>query len=607
MKSVVYQESANNFTDTRQNIKGAQITTIKTFGVGVPTGSGDFIGQLGISTTAQAETLMYVYNGVEWKLVGKSGNANMPDEVVLEDRKNNFTEVDQRIEDCQITYMDTGSRSIANIAIKGPGHMYVYESNPPKMYMSFDGVDWTQLQTEYDQSSGDVKLNAANNFTNPNQSIMDRNIVNIIKTTLPAPTSGIVPSREGELYIQLAEGTSDRKARMWISNNAGGWKWEPLTHIYELPNTVVQTSKVNNFEATEQTIAGKQIVSFIDGGDQTPGQSGAKPDYDGQFYIAVHTNTSGLKDVAIWVAQGNQWLPIQEDLDKNTIARTDKSNRFSVPEQILGEGGPDARWLIGARHKFSGHSPIADLHWKVQNIGEITIYENSTTVPRELSIWMGISKNSDPNSNLNEWAMVWSNKQGDMDQYARLDQPNDFVPFQYINSGNKRHMINTGHEGGSGTPKRSLVPVAPGDSYTRSYSHPSYGTTREIWMAAIEGDTESWHRMLDETSKDVVFNDRQNNFETRDQFLGLDTDTKRNRIMGSRINHVPNSAVYNGVIPRMTGECVINERYDENFPSDESKKIIEIWMAVGTGRKSWIKIGEDLKTRLEIIDDGTNN
>lgn len=605
MKSVVYQESANNFTDTRQNIKGAQIATIKAFGVGAPSAGGDFVGQLGTGMTAQGESLLYVYNGTDWKLVGTSGTANIPDEVVMENRKNNFTEVDQRIEDCQITYIDTGTRTVDNIAIKGPGHIYVYEAPEPKLYMSFDGTSWTQLNTEHDKIEGDVKLDAANNFLNPDQAIMGRNIVNIIKGAQPAPTSGVDPTREGELYIQVAEATSDRKARMWVSSNVGGWKWEPLTHIYELPATVAQTSKGNNFEATNQTIAGNQILSFIDGGNQNPGDSGAKPDYDGQFYVAVKTRLNGTKDVAIWVAKENQWLPVQEDIDLATIVRNDISNRFSHPEQLLGEGGANARHLIGARHKHSGASPIADGNWRVQNIGEITIYENVNTVPREVSIWVGVAK--DMTSSANEWALVWSNMQGDVTEYARVDQSNDFVPFQYINSGSKRHMINTGHEGGAGSPKKSLVPVAPGDTYTRSYSHPSYGTTRELWMAAIEGDTESWHRILDETSKDVVFNNRQNNFETRDQFLGLDTDTKRNRIMGSRIHHTPNSVIYNGVVPRMTGECVINERYDENFPGDESKKIVEILMAVGTGRKSWIEIGRRLKSELDIIDDGTNN
>lgn len=604
MTSVVYQESANNFTDTRQNIKGAQITTIKTFGVGIPTGSGDFLGQLGVANTAQGESLMYVYNGVEWKLVGQSGNANLPDEVVMEDRKNNFTEVDQRIEDCQITYVDTGTRLVDQVAIKGVGHIYVYEAAQPKLYMSFDGTSWTQLNTEHDKVEGDVKLDAANNFTNPDQTIFGRNIINIIKGAQPAPTSGVVPTREGELYIQTAENTLDRIARMWVSNNSGGWKWEPLTHIYELPATVVQISKGNNFEATNQTIAGKQIMSFIDGGDQNPGASGAIPDYDGQFYVAVKTRINGTKDIAIWVAQGNQWLPIQEDIDLATIVRNDISNRFSNPEQLLGEGGANARHLIGARHKHSGASPIADGNWRVQNIGEITIYENATVVPREVSIWVGVAKGMV--SSANEWALVWSNKQGDVDNFARLDQANEFTPIQWLNSGGMKIQINGGHEGGVQSPKNVMTPLAPGDTYTQSYSHPSYGETRNIWIAAIEADSTSWRRILTEDDHEVILGDRKNNFLTKDNFIGAETDTKRKRIMGARVAS-GNSVIYNGVAPTMTGEVVINERWDENFPGDESKKFVEILLAVGTGRKSWIEIGRRLKSELEIIDDGTNN
>ena len=606
MKSVVYQESANNFTDTRQNIKGAQIATIEAFGMSPPSGGGDFVGQLGSATTAAGESLLYVYNGVEWKLVGQSGTANIPDEVVMEDRKNNFTEVDQRIEDCQITYIDTGTRSIANVAIKGPGHIYVYDSTPPKMYMSFDGNEWTQLQTENDKSDGDVKLTAANNFTNPAQSIMGRNIVNIIKTTLPADTSGITPTREGELYIQLAEGTSDRKARMWISNNAGGWKWEPLTHIYELPRTVVQTSKVNNFEATEQTIAGHQIMSFIDGGDQTPGQSGLRPDYDGQFYLATHTNTQGDKDVGIWVAEGNSWLPIREDINLATIARTDKSNRFTHPEQLLGEGGGNARWLSGNRVKFSGHSPLADQHWRVQNVGEITVYENTAVIPKEISVWMGVTKNPSDTSNAGEWAMIWSSKTGAIDEYAKLNQSNVFAPMQYISNGAKNHLINVGHEGGAGSPKKTLVPMAPGDTYTQSYSHPSLGETRNIWIAAIEGDTESWKRVLCEDDKDVVLTSNKNHFQNRNQFLGLEADTKRDRIMGARLNNTTGPA-YNGVKPTMFGEVVVCEEWDPADPSNEDAKVVRAYLSVGDEFKSWLMIGERLKKDLVLNGQDSNN
>lgn len=610
MKSVVYQESANNFTDTRQNIKGAQIATIKAFGVGIPVGAGDFVGQLGSGMTAQGESLLYVYNGTDWKLVGQSGPGSLPDTVVQENLKNNFTEIDQRIEDCQIPYVDMGTRAVNSVAIKGPGHIYILDVTPPKIYMAMDGTEWTQIQTEHDNNSGDVKLNAANDFSHPDQRVMGRAITTILKGPNAPTVATIPPTREGEIYVQLAEGTADRKARMWISNNSGGWKWESLSHISDLPNTVVQTSKNNDFQPTQQTIAGNQILSFIDGGDQTPAQSGAKPDYEGQFYMAVHTNIQGNKDVAIWVANGNQWLPIQQDIELATIARTDKSNRFSQPHQILGEGGPDARWLTGARIKFSGHSPLADTHWRVQNVGEITVYENSTAVPREISVWVGVSINPDPNTNAGEWAMVWSNKQGAMDNIAFTDERNEFIPLQYINNGGKKSLINTGHEGGAGSPRNHVVPVAPGDTYTQSYSHPGYGETRNLWMAAIEADTTSWKRMLAADDKDVILSDKENHFLTRNQYLGDISDTKRDRIMGARYHIAGSPTGIVGIAPTMFGEVVVTEKYDPNFPSDVDEMIVEAHLAVGfgdQGRKSWIKIGEAKKKALQIIDDGTNN
>ncbi|MGL5084678.1 MAG: hypothetical protein ACRC68_03000, partial [Clostridium sp.] len=310
-RTVAYQETANNYTDVRQQIKGAQISTVKNFGVAPPAGGGDFVGQFGISADAAGESILYTYGvGGVWQMVGKSGAAgNLPDEVVMENRANNFTNKDQRIEDCSIAYIDSGTQNPDRVAIKGPGHIYVYESNPVQVLLSYDGVTWTTIVTE---AVGDVELDKPNNFTNGEQQIQGSNIMNIRKGSVPPDPAVIVPLREGEIYIQIAEGTSDRKARMWVSNNAGGWKWELLTHIYQLPNTVVQIGQDNDFQTTGQTISGKQIMSFIDGGDKNPLDAGARPDYDGQFYIASKTNSAGYKDAAIWVANGNSWLPIQE-------------------------------------------------------------------------------------------------------------------------------------------------------------------------------------------------------------------------------------------------------------------------------------------------------
>ncbi|MGL5964448.1 MAG: hypothetical protein ACRCZ2_08670, partial [Fusobacteriaceae bacterium] len=209
-------------------------------------------------------------------------------------------------------YVENGTRLPANQPIKGPGHIYIYEASPVEVYISYDGHTWTPIHSA---STGDVEADKPNNFTDPAQQIQGSNIMNIRKSSMDPAAASIVPTREGELYIQIAEGTPDKKARMWVSNNAGGWKWESLSHITDLPATVARTDKENNFQAWDQKISGKQILSFIDGGTETPGESHAVPDYEGQFYLANHKDIQGREDVAIWVARGNKWMPIQQDID----------------------------------------------------------------------------------------------------------------------------------------------------------------------------------------------------------------------------------------------------------------------------------------------------
>ncbi|MGL5963866.1 MAG: hypothetical protein ACRCZ2_05655, partial [Fusobacteriaceae bacterium] len=438
------------------------------------------------------------------------------------------------------------------------------------------------------------------------QQILGQSIVNVRKSSLPPEGSGIVPEREGELYIQIAEGTPDKKARMWISNNAGGWKWEPLTHVSDLPDTVARTDKANDFQAWDQKISGKQIISFIDGGQETPEQSKAVPDYEGQFYLANHKDIQGREDVAIWVARGNKWMPIQQDIDLATIARTDKSNRFSQASQILGEGGPNARWLIGSRIKFSGHAPSADNKWRVQNVGEITVYENNGIVPHEYSVWMGVSINPDPNSNTGEWAMIWSSATPGQDKYARVDKSNVFVPYQYIQDGAKQNLITAGHEGDAHSPKGDKKPLAPGDTYLQSYNHPKMGEVKNMWTAGAKDDVHSWKRIICADDKDAVLSNMNNYFESHNQFIGSDTDTKRDRLVSARLNHVWGPA-YDGITPTSFGEIVVCEENDEQFPSDPLLMNVAIYFAVGIDRKSWIKIGSQRRILIDGVEDTTFN
>ncbi|MGL5964623.1 MAG: hypothetical protein ACRCZ2_09565, partial [Fusobacteriaceae bacterium] len=140
----------------------------------------------------------------------------------------------------------------------------------------------------------------------------------------------------------------------------------------------------------------------------------------------------------------------------------------------------------------------------------------------------------------------------------------------------------------------------------QSFSHPVHGNIDRVWVAAREADNTSWKRTLCENDPDVVLADRQVNLLTRDNFIGSDTNTKRLRLSGIRINNAEGPA-YNGVLPIMFGEMVVCNEWDPDFPSDATKKITKVYLAVGTSRKSWIEIGSRLTTALEMIDDGTNN
>lgn len=609
-RTVAYQETSNNFTDTRQQIKNAQIATIKNFGVSPPAGGGDFVGQLGIASDPNGEAMLYTYGvGGVWQLVGKSGSVdNLPDVVVMEDRKNNFTEKDQRIEDCPITYLDSGTRRPDQVAIKGPGHIYIYETNPVEIFISADGATWETIRSA---EAGDVKLDQSNNFTHPGQTIEGHPIARVLQSSMDPITVGLLPAHVGEVFVQVAEGTTDKKPRMWVaSNTSSGWKWEEIGTKFELPATVAQTSKINDFQPTQQTISGKQIMSFVDGGTQNPGDSGIPPDYDGQFYIAMKQNQAGWQDVAMWVGKNGNWYPAQQSLDPDLIAYTDKSNRFVNPVQLLGEGGPNARWLTGARVKHSGASPNSDGNWRVQNVGEVTVYENSSVTPKEWSIWMGVSKNPSADTNAGEWVLIWNSNTQNSDLYARTDKANTFEHGQRITNSQRASLITTGHEGGSVDPQNRIVPMAAGDVFVQPYSHPVIGNVRNIWMSTAEADTASWKRVLTEGDGDVAMVDRPNNFHTRDNFLGLNTDTKRDRVMGARYHNQGSPSGIVGIAPTMFGEVVVTEKYDPADPGNDLEMIVEVHMAIGHGggaRKSWIKLGEAKKKDMELIDDGSNN
>lgn len=356
-----------------------------------------------------------------------------------------------------------------------------------------------------------VYQEVSNDFSNLKQTIDNRDIASVIYSPFTPTDSKVLPKRTGELYVQIQEGSSEHRARLWVgvAVTGGKFEWEEVGGAGALPDTVARTDKVNDFQPYEQKISGKQILSFVDGGDLTPEQSKAPADYDGQFYIAVKTLSDGKKDASVWIAHGNQWLPFSPGggtVDTTDLAKLKEVNTFeeanTFKKSVTLEAGVNlvgdpshTRMISGTRIKRD-RSPIADSGWKAVVEGEKTIYINETTEPAEISIWTAVKLNSNPLSNAGEWVMTWSSKGSAgvlPDNVALVDKVNVFTPLQQMGD-EVNQVFLTGARVGPINPKGVIVPLAFGEVYIRQIT----GTNNfEFYMAAEEADTDSWVRIYD--------------------------------------------------------------------------------------------------------------
>lgn len=346
-KSVVYRETPNNFNDIHQMIKNSQIVTIKVFAGPGPDSMPDYLGQLGLSLRNDGRPVLWVsriYNGaMDWDLVATQTDAALPDNVVVEDSDNNFTEYDQRIQGAQIASVTTGTHDAANEPIRGNGHIYIKNNDyTPEVYISHDttnGPAWMRF-ADHQFLDDLIYRDTPNDFTNGEQSISGSPIASVSSSILNPVASGIEPGRPGEIWVQLGKATDNQMPRMWIAkemNVPGVSHWEEMSSgASGVPANVAVTDRKNNFTETKQEICGKQIMTFIDGGDQNPAQSGLKANYDGQFYIAIRGD-----EPAIWIAKGNKWIPMYAN-----VVMENRVNRF-VPLQEMGVGSRIVR-LTGA-------------------------------------------------------------------------------------------------------------------------------------------------------------------------------------------------------------------------------------------------------------------
>ena len=199
-----------------------------------------------------------------------------------------------------------------------------------------------------------VYQESSNDFTNASQTIDGRQIVSVVYSPND-PT--LAPRRLGEVWIKIAEGAEDRKARMWIAvaQHSADAIWEELTSPAGgiTDEAVAYLDHANNFTDNYQTIDGKRIMAFVNGGEYNPGESGIRPEYDGQVYMAFKDLGEPLgKDVALWIANGNTWVPFVGggsggSVDEENLAKLDQTNMFAMPQKV-GDAGTSVI-LTGAR------------------------------------------------------------------------------------------------------------------------------------------------------------------------------------------------------------------------------------------------------------------
>lgn len=351
-----------------------------------------------------------------------------------------------------------------------------------------------------------VYQESRNNFTDADQAIDGRQIMTAVigpydPTTEPG---AIQPRRQGEVFFQIRETAEDHQLHAWVAvaQTAGSAVWEPLGGSGSATN-VALLDRANNFTNQDQTIDGDRIVAFYNGGSNTPEQTGARPDYDGQFYISFITKEDGTKDVAVWIGNGNTWVPIAVDVSR--MANLDVSNNFRNPVQTLGASA-HGRKMVGCR-VLHNDTPIANANIKATVIGEEVFCVNDGVIPTQYTLYKAIQVN-EGQSNTGEWKLFWSSNTAPVDtsRIAYKDEENIFCKGQRIGDDNHSAPVTTAH-GGSATPYDRIAPITVGEMYIETYDVASIGYQRKFWVARTAGDARSWQCIYDEAGYTKILSD----------------------------------------------------------------------------------------------------
>ncbi|MGL5565272.1 MAG: hypothetical protein ACRDC4_06020 [Plesiomonas sp.] len=603
-KSFAYQEVPNDFTDNRQTINGQQIVSVKKFRKQAPdvTERPDYVGQIGVGSRDDGTPLVYVsgasaqsVNG--WDLVSTGPYSDV---FANKDKANNFSNANQTILNNQIPFIQQGFVSVDNIPIKGQGHIYIDMStvSQPKVFLAAvatgGGYEWVRI-TDHTEIDNVAMKNEQNNFKDGRQTILNQSIASVN----PSISRPAAPVRSGEMYLKKGDPSKGEKPQLWIASSTatGAFEWTPVSH--SLDEDVVYRNVPNNFTHVNQTIIGKQVMSFATRGDQTP--QGYKADYDGQFYIAFKTLSGGAKDAAVWVANGGTWVPLTSNVDPTKVVMTDKENEFTVAKQGI-KNGAELSQITGARIKVGGSAPNADTSYKATMIGEVCIYKNDTTTPSQVSVWVAVSINPSALSNAGEWTMIYSSV-ADPTKYARTDKENTFEKTQkIIGFGNhpcdvmKSRIVDD-----ESSPVGRIVPFSIGETFMihrEPVPGPGAKDEFEVYLSTKVNDSNSWLKIYDKPI-DKIVRSNEPTFFTDKLYLGDVNNTKKLRITGAR--EKTDGTVYNTTLPLQLGETVM---CTERVGTEDWIVIYMCAMDQSTvpagqkSRKNWIEIGRRKKSEL---------
>lgn len=601
-KSLVYQEIPNDFTNNKQTINGKQIVSVKPFRKQAPdiTEGPDYVGQIGIGSKDDGTPLVYVsgaspqsVNG--WDLVSTGPYSDV---FANKDKANNFSNYNQTIVNNQIPFIQQGFIPVDDVAIKGQGHIYIDMSSvsQPKVFLASiaaaGGYEWVRI-TDHTEIDNVVMKNTQNNFKDGRQTILNQTIATV-NPSLKRPSA---PVRSGEMYLKKGDPSKGEKPQMWISSATatGAFEWVPISHT--LDEDLIYRNKANNFTNYNQQLIGKQIMSFATRGDQPP--QGYRADYDGQMYIALKTLTSGHKDAAVWIANGDTWVPITSTLDPNKVVMTDKENEFSIATQSIKNGG-ELSQITGARIKIGGTAPNADTTYKATMLGELCIYKNDTTTPSQISVWLAISINPSALSNAGEWTMIYSSVL-DYTKFAKTNVANLFDKTQQVKGfgDHPYDLVSARIVEDEISPVGRILPTSVGQTFMiKTEGVLPDPDQYEVYMSTKVNDSTTWLKLYDKPI-DKIVRSNEKTFFTERIYIGDANSSKKMQITGAR--EKADGTVYNTTLPLQLGETVM---CTERVGSTDYVVVYICAMdqeATPVGQKSrrnWIEIGRRKKSEL---------